>query len=112
LRWLLVLLLVGCVPVEDEGATDAFCDEQPVLTWANFGQGYINHNCQSCHAEASPDRRDAPDDVTFDDQDDAVAMKPLILGVASREEPTMPPEGGVDDEDRLKMEIWLRCFEE
>lgn len=112
MRWVLAaLLLVGCVPAEEEG-TDAFCADQPVLTWANFGDGFLRHNCQSCHATTSEDRRDAPDDISFDARVDAVAMKSLILGSAGREDPSMPPEGGVAEEDRLKLEIWLRCYEE
>jgi hypothetical protein len=33
----------------------------------------------------------------------------LILGVAVGQEPTMPPRGGVDEEDRYLLEVWLTC---
>ncbi len=39
------------------------------------------------------------------------ASPPLILSLAVSEAPEMPPEGGVAEDDRALLEIWLRCWE-
>jgi hypothetical protein len=89
--------------------TDPFCDGQPQVTWANFGHGFLLGACQGCHAASAPDRHDAPESVTFDTVDEAWAWDARILSRSTGEAPTMPPLGGVSDDDRLLLEIWLRC---
>lgn len=111
MRWwllgLVALGLAGC----DEPGTAEFCDGQPVVTYDNFGAGFMTENCQSCHASTSTDRQEAPEDVTFDTLEDVRETSPLILSVAAGDASQMPPEGGVDEDDRLLLEIWLRCWE-
>lgn len=86
------------------------CADAPVIMWANFGQGFLTENCQSCHASTSADRHDAPEGVVFDTLDDAVAQADRILARATGEAADMPPQGGVSEEDRQKLEIWLTCW--
>ena len=109
---LALALCAGCGDKSGESATTdtGFCTDAPVLMWANFGQGFMTENCQSCHASSSADRHGAPEDVTFDSVGDAVAQADRVLARATGESPDMPPEGGVSDEDRQKLEIWMRCW--
>jgi cytochrome c5 len=103
---------------EDSGATAAdsggpvatgVCVDAPVVTYANFGRGFMTQHCQSCHASTTPDRHDAPEAVTFDDEEQVWAQVDRILARATGPEPTMPPQGGVSDDDRYLLEVWLSC---
>ena len=112
LRGVLFGALASCGGAGDSAAIDsALCGDAPVLTWENFGQGFLTENCQTCHASAAPDRNGAPSAVTFDDKDESLALADQILARASGDDADMPPEGGVADEERLKLEIWLSCWE-
>ena len=102
-----IALLAGCPGSED---SDTFCDGTPVVTWDNFGRGFLTENCQTCHASDSPDRHDAPDYVTFDTEADVAAQVQPILLAATGEAPYMPPEGGVSEDDRFLLKVWLSCY--
>ncbi len=105
--WLWVCLL-GCGDEPPE-ASDDLCVEGPVLTWANFGQGFLIENCQACHASTSSDRQGAPEAVVFDTEEDAWEWSERILGRATGEAPDMPPQDGIDADDRTRLELWLTC---
>lgn len=114
--WLLVL--VGCTPdpvdPADTGEDPAFtgpaiCEDAPVTTWDNFGAGFLTQHCLACHASTAPDRHDAPDDVTFDTEEEAWTWSERIVARAAGEAPTMPPQGGVSADDRYLLEVWLTC---
>jgi uncharacterized membrane protein len=102
-----VLLLLACGSASDSDA--AFCEDQPAVTWDNFGRGFVTENCETCHARSSTNRQFAPEDVNFDTEDDVAAHAELMLAVATGPNPAMPPEGGVSDDDRIRLAIWLRC---
>ena len=87
------------------------CADAPVVDWDNFGQGFLLMACQGCHASTTPDRYGAPEDVTFDTVEQAWAQANDILRVATSETPTMPPRGGVEDDDRTRLRWWLECGE-
>lgn len=111
-----LLLLCGLSAACAEKGIDSarvdtgLCSDAPVIMWANFGEGFLKANCQSCHASTASDRSGAPEDVIFDTKADAVAQADRILARATGEDPTMPPQGGVTEQDREKLEIWLRCY--
>lgn len=109
---LLLSLFLACSDKDGEsgGAETGLCADAPVLMYANFGEGFLIENCQSCHASASGDRNGAPEGVVFDTLADVVSQSALILDVATGDDPSMPPQGGVDEEDREKLEIWLTCW--
>ena len=90
---------------------DAGCEEVPLLTWENFGAGFLIENCQSCHASTNPDRRGAPAGVVFDSLEQTLAHRSTILARATGASPSMPPQGGVSDDDRERLRIWLTCWE-
>ncbi len=106
---LLVVAIAGC---DGGGGTDDLsetCDGAPVTTWDNFGAGFLTENCQPCHASTSPDRQGAPEDVVFDTEEHVWSVAPAILEMATGEDPLMPPRGGVSEEDRYRLEVWLTC---
>lgn len=109
----LAMILASCsdkTTEDDTGSPPGACDDAPVVTWNNFGQGFLIENCQSCHASTSPNRHDAPEAVVFDTLADVKAQKDRIQARALGEDPTMPPEGGVSDDDRALLQIWLDCW--
>lgn len=105
----LLWLLLACASEEEDTGLDPLCEEAPVSTYDNFGQGFVLQHCQSCHASGSENRYGAPEAVTFDDEDQVWAHAERILARSTGEAPTMPPQGGVEDADRLRLEQWLSC---
>ncbi len=110
MRVALLSLLVGCSTVPS-GADSAGCADAPLLTYDNFGRGFLTQNCQPCHATAAPDRHGANPSVTFDSYEDVVLEWDAIAAMATGDDPAMPPAGGILDEDREKLAIWLACGE-
>ena len=82
-----------------------------MVTWDNFGASFILHQCQGCHASTAVDRYGAPDTVTFDTKEEVWAQAAVVLAVAAGPSPTMPPRGGVSDDDRQRLSWWLTCAE-
>ncbi len=102
---------------EEETDTDTagnYCADVPTVTYESFGRGFLTANCQGCHASTAADRYDAPEDVTFDTVEEVWAQAELVLIVASTYsglDPTMPPQGGVTEDDQTRLQWWLRCAE-
>ena len=71
----------------------------------------MRENCQGCHASTATERYGAPDTVTFDTVEEAWIWASSILDVATGDSPTMPPAGGVEDDDRTRLRWWLACGE-
>jgi len=112
------LLLLACgqpaesatAPVETASPeTEGPCATAPVVTWDSFGKGFITGTCQTCHASTATDRHGAPEAVVFDTEADVLAQAALVLEVATGDDPRMPPEGGVSDDDRARLAWWLTC---
>ena len=87
------------------------CEDAPVLTWDNFGKGFTIESCQSCHASTAVNRYGAPEGVTFDTLEQTLVWKARVLARATGATADMPPGGGVSDDDRYRLEVWLRCWE-
>lgn len=114
----MIVLALSCVlgrrAAEDSAVADTadpFCADVPVVTYNNFGEGFLLANCQSCHASTAPDRHDAPEEVSFDTVDQVWTWAGSILATATGDAPKMPPRGGIDEADRVRLEWWLRCAE-
>lgn len=88
------------------------CEGLPVVNYNNFGKGFITENCQGCHASTAPDRYGAPESVTFDTVEEVWAWKDRILTRAADKDATMPPAGGVSQDDRTRLQWWLQCAPE
>ncbi|MEQ1569956.1 MAG: hypothetical protein ABMA64_30260 [Myxococcota bacterium] len=96
----------------DTGAVDdrpAICVDAPGVGWDNFGSGFVTQYCDACHAAGVADRHGAPAEVTFDDEDQVWAWADRIVVRSVGVEATMPPQGGVDEDERYLLEVWLTC---
>jgi uncharacterized membrane protein len=107
--WLLLLACVG--EEESKDSTASFCRDTPVVNYENFGRSFLTESCDGCHAATSVDRHDAPDGVTFDTVEEAWRWDERILARAASAEPDMPPQGGVSEDDRIRLQWWLLCAE-
>lgn len=116
MRRALAILLALAACQGDDGATTSetadtgpsLCDDAPVVTWENFGSGFTTESCQACHASTATDRQGAPEAVVFDTEEDALAHADSILGRVI-DMGDMPPQGGVTEDDRYLVEVWLSC---
>jgi uncharacterized membrane protein len=106
----LLCLLLGFTACDSDDPDAEFCADVPVLTWENHGMDFVNQNCQPCHASTTADRNGAPSSIYFDSVEDVSTWSDQVLERITGESPTMPPGGGVAEDERLKTEIWIRCF--
>ncbi len=90
-------------------AADTSCAEGPATSWANFGEGFFRTYCQGCHAASAQDRHGAPAAVVFDTTGEVAAWRPAILATATGAAPSMPPAGGVPEDERARLAFWLTC---
>lgn len=99
--------------VEDTSAdTGDFCDGVPAVNYNNFGRGFMTESCQGCHASTTANRYGAPEGITFDTVEQVWGWSSYILQIATGEGATMPPAGGVSEDDRTRLSWWLRCAPE
>ncbi len=105
----MILLLLACAGTPDD--TAGACDRDPPLTWANFGQGWMDKHCTGCHSSLlrADQRNGAPVQVDLDTWEDAVAWGPRIAARSLGKEATMPPGGGPSEEERRLLAEWLEC---
>lgn len=94
------------------GADTGPCADVPLVNYNNFGQAFITHTCQGCHASTAADRYGAPEDSTFDTVEQVWAQRDRVLIRAAVDPPTMPPAGGSSEDDRVRLRWWLECAEE
>lgn len=107
---LLWLILTSCNQKEDTGYWN--CDNAQEVTYANFGEGFLRHNCQGCHASSTNNRHGAPENVTFDTMEDAWKWKDRILTTTLSNPPTMPPAGKITENQAILLHWWLECGED
>ncbi len=96
---------------ETDTAVD-FCEDAPEVTYESFGRGFLTGNCQGCHASTAAERYGAPEEVTFDTVEEVWAQVDSVLSAATTydgDEPDMPPQGGVSEDDQTRLQWWLRC---
>lgn len=90
------------------------CEEQPVITYDTFGRGFLATYCDGCHGSAVVERQGAPPEVVFDSAAGASMFADRILARTAPpdgSEATMPPVGGVTEEHRDRLIVWLTCWE-
>ncbi|MEO0606542.1 MAG: hypothetical protein AAF211_34260 [Myxococcota bacterium] len=95
------------LPTADTGAGP--CDTGPQQSWETFGQGFVRSQCQGCHASTAVDRFGAPEEVTFDTEEQVLVFSERILARATGPDADMPPAGGPSEDDRIRLERWLTC---
>ncbi|MCB9761629.1 MAG: hypothetical protein H6739_17425 [Alphaproteobacteria bacterium] len=113
--WPAILLgIAGCGDKDtaDSAEVAALCVDAPVVTWENFGAGFISRECQACHGSNAENRNGAPEEVTFDAVNEVWFRADEVIARAAGEDATMPPQGGIEADDRYKLEVWLTCAEE
>lgn len=80
------------------------------LTYENFGKGFIDRNCQSCHMSRATERRGAPAEYSFDSREDVLRHRARIFARSAADNTSMPP--GPDDPpaaERAQLADWLAC---
>jgi uncharacterized membrane protein len=93
---------------EDLGdATGSTCPEDSTLTYASFGESFVQSKCLACHGAAGPESPTlatlAQVQAHIDEIDRAAAAGPNATN-------TFMPEGiSVSTEERRKLGEWLAC---
>ena len=109
----LTLLMTGCGDrAADSGdvaeARPEWCADAMTVTYDNFGEGFLLTHCAGCHASTAPNRFGAPEEVSFDTEEEARVWKDRIYAAVFTNE-TMPPAGGVTEDELTLAEIWIEC---
>jgi hypothetical protein len=115
---LLVMALGGCTNSTQlfGPPTQAVCPLSSTLTYASFGQPFMEAYCTRCHASnlRGPDRRGAPSfhdfdtlfgiKVVFDHIDETTAVGPAATNTS------MPPDTPAPTlEERKQLGEWIAC---
>lgn len=108
----LVSLLIGTAGVVGCGSgpgdsTGSTCPSDSALTYANFGQAFMQSHCLACHSASGPEspKLDSLAQIraASGDVDRSAAAGPNAIN-------TFMPEGSsVDESDRRKLGEWLAC---
>jgi uncharacterized membrane protein len=110
---LVAALLAGaaCGSRDADSAAAITCDRQPPLNYGNFGKGYLELHCTSCHSAANSEtqRSGAPVGVDFDSYSDVVQHVALIDRESVGADPPMPPAGGPTRAELALFHEWLVC---
>ena len=87
------------------------CAEGTPFTWENTAQPIVHTWCTPCHGAAvtGADRSGAPADVALDTRDDLVLWADEVAQTIQTTSPTMPPAGGLTDDERAALVEWLAC---
>lgn len=107
-----MVVLVGSIGLVACGggpgnATGSTCPMGSTLTYANFGQKFMQDHCLACHAAAGPEspKFDTVDEIRAakDDIDKSAAAGPNGVNTY------MPDGSSVDEAERRKLGEWLAC---
>ncbi len=107
---MILWLLLACAGAGAESATACVEDSaggHP--TWANFGDSFFITYCNACHSASSPNRFGAPEDRTFDTEDEVAGQSGDIRRTVITEE-SMPLGGGLPPEDLETLDNYLTCL--
>lgn len=98
------LAACGSGPGNSTGST---CPTASTLTYANFGQNFMQTHCLSCHSASGPEspKLDTVQQIraASSDIDKSAAAGPNGVNTY------MPESGSVTDDDRRKLGEWLAC---
>ena len=102
------LLLWACVDASD---TAASCVHDPAVSWERGGEGFMTKHCTGCHGSLLPSelRNGAPVGVDFDSYEGVVTWADRIAARVLDGVGSMPPGGGLTDEELGLLDEWLTC---
>lgn len=112
MRWFHALLavaalLVGCGGEDLGDPTGSTCPADSELTYASFGQQFMQNNCLSCHGTGGPQSPTLSSIEQIrahsDEMDRAAASGPNGTNTF------MPDGASVSTEERRKLGEWLAC---
>lgn len=108
---MIVALLLACSGPADTASQCVEDSGGGHPTWSNFGEAFFLTYCDACHAADSPNRFDAPLNVTFDTEAEVQAQIGAIRdAVIARQ--TMPKGGGLPTEDREALQNYIGCLQD
>lgn len=111
-QWLftsLLLVLAACDPPATETESDASCASAVYdVSWDGWGQGFFVTWCAPCHSAEVPDRFGAPEGVDFDTYAQVLRLADAVHDVVLVKQ-SMPPSGGLTDEDLVLFTELMRC---
>jgi hypothetical protein len=111
---MIAVMLCACdVQQHDDDGVAPDCENDPVVTYDTFGRGFLAAYCNGCHGSHVVDRKGAPPATLLDDRDTVAMLGDRILArtmPADGSAPTMPPAGGITDDDRERLQVWLTCW--
>ena len=107
---MLLWVFLGCSDYQDSG--ELSCDDAAAVNYYNFGDAFLRHNCQGCHASTAENRYGAPPTVTFDTVDQAWEWKDRILTTTLGASANMPPAGSITEDESVLLYWWLECGKE
>jgi hypothetical protein len=84
--------------------TASVCPTESTLTWANFGQLFVERNCARCHDQEKPrlvTQADVQANLALVDR--AAAAGPEAVNTY------MPEDEGVPESERRALGEWLAC---
>jgi hypothetical protein len=102
-----LLALAGCAGDAAEPPAPIPCDE---VGWSDYTEPLLTTWCTPCHSSTVPEenRRGAPVGVDFDTWAGAVQWADRIA-VRAGPGGTMPPAGGLTDDQRAGLARWVEC---
>jgi len=107
----MIFLLLACGDKNTDTASTSvpeWCADEIDVNYENFGEGFLLTHCQGCHSSSAPNRFGAPESVIFDTSDEVDVWRDSIYRVIFTDE-SMPPAGGITDDELTLVEIWLGC---
>ena len=105
---MMFFLLWACASGKANDTSSIVCTSSDVPSYQEWTNGFLLSKCQPCHASTTTNRYGAPEQVTFDTYEQVDTWIESIARTVLEEE-TMPPSGGVTDEERALLELWLDC---
>ena len=106
---MIVVLFLSCATPESV-QFDTQSDFCSAVQYHNFGASFMVQNCLGCHHPESTNRQGAPEDVALERLENIIEYKERIQ--IRIEDQSMPPQGGLKEEDRNMAIQWLDCLED
>ena len=96
--------VLACSGSSTGSATGSTCAQGSTLTYANFGEAFVQDNCLACHTRQSPIlTTQASVQAASTEIDQVAAAGPNAINTV------MPVDHNVSTEDRAKLGEWLAC---